>query len=86
GLPSVLIVLADNQRPAAEAMAQRGAALVIDAAASDFDVKLDWAIMRLLTDAGLRRQLAAASAEICDGQGATRTAEAFLKLISGRLL
>jgi UDP-2,4-diacetamido-2,4,6-trideoxy-beta-L-altropyranose hydrolase len=86
GLPSVLIVLAENQRPAAQAMTERAAALVVDAAAADFETKLDWAVMRLLTDANLRRQLAAASAEICDGLGAQRSAEAFLKLISGRLL
>jgi len=32
----------------------------------------------------LRRQLAKASAEVCDGLGAGRTAEIFLNLIGGR--
>jgi len=40
--------------------------------------------MRLLRDAGLRRQLAAASAEVCDGLGAGRAVEAFLNLIAAR--
>jgi UDP-2,4-diacetamido-2,4,6-trideoxy-beta-L-altropyranose hydrolase len=84
GLPSALVILADNQRPAAAALAERGAALVIDAAAPDFDAALDRALRRLLTDAGLRRELAARSAEICDGLGAPRVAEVFLALIAAR--
>ena len=40
--------------------------------------------MRLLRDAELRRQLAGASAEVCDGLGAGRVAEAFLRLITVR--
>ena len=84
GLPSVLVVLAENQRPAAHAMAERGAALVVDAADPQFDHTFDRALMRLLRDAALRRTLAGKSAEICDGLGAGRTAESFLKLIAAR--
>lgn len=84
GLPSALVILADNQRPAAQALAERGAALVVDAAAPDFDAALDRALRRLMTDAELRRDLAAKSAEICDGQGASRVADAFLTLIAAR--
>jgi UDP-2,4-diacetamido-2,4,6-trideoxy-beta-L-altropyranose hydrolase len=84
GLPSVMVVVADNQRAAAANLAERGAALVVDARADDFEPALDRALMRLTTDAALRRQLAAASAELCDGQGAPRVAEAFLKLIAAR--
>lgn len=84
GLPSVMIILADNQRPAAHALAERGAALVVDLAAPDFDTAFDRALMKLLRDAGARRDLAARSAELCDGLGAGRTAEIFLKLIAAR--
>jgi len=84
GLPSLMVVLADNQRGAARAMAEREAALVADLTAPDFEAVFDRALMRLLRDAGLRRQLAAASAEVCDGLGAGRTAEAFLNLIAAR--
>ena len=84
GLPSLMVVLADNQRQAAAALAEREAALVVDAAQPDFDAAFDRALMRLLTDPVLRRALSAASAEVCDGLGAPRAAEAFLKLIAAR--
>jgi len=84
GLPSALVILAENQRPSAQALAERGAALVMDAAAPDFDAAFDRVLRRLLTDAGLRRDLSAKSAEICDGLGAPRAAEAFLELIAAR--
>jgi UDP-2,4-diacetamido-2,4,6-trideoxy-beta-L-altropyranose hydrolase len=84
GLPSVILVLADNQRPAAQTLAERGAALAIDASGPDFEAQLDRALMRLLTDAGLRRELAQRSAEICDGLGAPRVAETFLAMIAAR--
>jgi len=84
GLPSAIVVLAENQRPAAQTLAERGAALVLDAAQPDFEAALDRALMRLMTDVELRRQLAGKSAELCDGLGAPRVAEAFLELIAGR--
>lgn len=84
GLPSLMVVLADNQKTAALALAEREAALVVDVADPDFDDALDRAIFRLLQDEALRRRLAARSAEICDGLGAGRTAEAFLGLIASR--
>jgi UDP-2,4-diacetamido-2,4,6-trideoxy-beta-L-altropyranose hydrolase len=82
GLPSVLLVLADNQRPAAAAMAEAEAALVVDAAAGNFESAFDRAAVRLLADAGLRARLSANSAAICDGLGAGRAAEAFLQVIA----
>ena len=84
GLPTLMLVVAENQRAAANSLAEREAALVVDADATDFDALFDRALTRLTTDAGLRRQLAAASAAICDGQGAPRVAEAFLKMIAAR--
>lgn len=84
GLPSVLVVLADNQRPAARAMADREAALVVDVADPEFDKSFDRALWNLLRDAELRRDLARKSSEICDGLGAGRTAEIFLALIAAR--
>jgi UDP-2,4-diacetamido-2,4,6-trideoxy-beta-L-altropyranose hydrolase len=84
GLPSVLVVLADNQRPSARAMADREAALVVDLADPEFEHSFDRALWNLLRDAELRRDLARKSAEICDGLGAGRTAEALLTLIAAR--
>ncbi|HET6972212.1 MAG TPA: UDP-2,4-diacetamido-2,4,6-trideoxy-beta-L-altropyranose hydrolase, partial [Phenylobacterium sp.] len=70
GLPSLMVVLADNQRGAARAIAEREAALVVDLGQPDFEAAFDRALLRLLRDAELRRKLAAASAEVCDGLGA----------------
>lgn len=84
GLPSILVVLADNQRPAARAMAERDAAIVVDVADPDFDGAFDRALAKLLRDAELRRSLARRSSEVCDGLGAGRTAEIFLAMIAAR--
>ena len=81
GLPSLHVVLADNQRPAAEALAARGAALVADARRADFEAQFDRALTRLLIDTELRRSLAAASSELCDGEGAGRVAQALLQRV-----
>jgi UDP-2,4-diacetamido-2,4,6-trideoxy-beta-L-altropyranose hydrolase len=83
-LPSVIVILAENQRPAAAALAEFGAALVVDAASADFDATLDRAVTRLLTDTDLRTRLAARSAEVCDGLGAGRAADAFLEIIAAK--
>ena len=84
GLPSILVILAANQRPAAQALEAQGAALVVDLLASDFEASFDRALMKLLRDGEARRTMAARSAEVCDGLGAGRTAEAFLRLIASR--
>ena len=82
GLPSVIVVLAENQRPAARALAERDAALVVDAADEDFAGAFDRAAVRLLSDTATRTRLTAASLELCDGLGAQRAAEALLEVIS----
>lgn len=84
GLPSVMIVLADNQQDAAAALARRGAALVVDGRGPDFPAAFDRAAVHLITEPALRAQLAAESWAVCDGLGADRTAEAFLDLIAAR--
>lgn len=84
GLPSVLLILDETQRPVGSAVAEAGAALVVDCAGADFEAQLDRAIVRLLADAGLRQRLSAAAAAMCDGLGAPRAAEAFLGILSAR--
>lgn len=81
GLPSAILVVAENQRPAADALAERGAALVVDAADPGFEGALDRAIMRLVTDPVQRAHLSESAAGVCDGQGAGRAAEALLETI-----
>jgi UDP-2,4-diacetamido-2,4,6-trideoxy-beta-L-altropyranose hydrolase len=82
GLPSLSLVLAENQRAAAAAMADSEAALAVDAGAEDFAASFDRALVRLLTDAALRLRLSTNSAAICDGLGAGRAADAFLQVIA----
>jgi UDP-2,4-diacetamido-2,4,6-trideoxy-beta-L-altropyranose hydrolase len=84
GLPSLMLVLAENQQETARAMAQAQAGVVLDPADPDFPGKFDRALMRLLADANLRRDLAQRSAELCDGLGAARAADAFLALIAAK--
>lgn len=83
-LPSVMLVVADNQRPAATALAEAGAALVVDADDPAFDQLFDRAFLRLFANPVARARLAAKCAEVCDGLGAGRVAEAFLELLRAR--
>ena len=84
GLPSANIIVAENQRPASAALAARHAALVVDGGDVDFDAQIDRALVRLMTDADLRAKLTHAAAQVCDGRGAGRAAEAFLEVIARR--
>lgn len=78
GLPSVIVILADNQRPMAEAMAQVGLTLAVDACDADFEARLVAAVKRLIDDAAFRRWLFEASCHACDGKGAERVAQVLL--------
>lgn len=80
GLPTLLLVLADNQLSAAVALAEAGAVIALDAAA-EFETGFDAAAARLIGEGHLRRRLSQAAAGICDGQGADRVADAFLARI-----
>ncbi len=83
GLPTLLLVLAENQSEAAVALAEAGAVIALDAAA-EFDTGFDAAAARLIAEEALRRRLSKASATVCDGLGADRVADAFLALVRGR--
>lgn len=80
GLPTVIVLLADNQRPGAAAVVRRGAAEAVEAAAPNFEAALDRAFTGLMRDEGRRGRMARAAAALCDGQGAGRMAEAILAL------
>ncbi|WP_426031832.1 UDP-2,4-diacetamido-2,4,6-trideoxy-beta-L-altropyranose hydrolase [Caulobacter sp. DWP3-1-3b2] len=80
-LPTLSLILADNQRPAARALAEAGAIMGLEAAALDFDATFSAALGRLIDEPVLRDALSAASAAVCDGRGAARVAERFLALI-----
>jgi len=83
GLPTLLLVLADNQAEAAVALAEAGAVIALDAAA-EFETGFDAAAARLIAEDALRRRLSMAAAGVCDGLGADRVADAFLGLVRRR--
>jgi UDP-2,4-diacetamido-2,4,6-trideoxy-beta-L-altropyranose hydrolase len=80
GLPSITLILADNQRDMAERMAEAGLTLALDATTPDFAARLAEAWSELAADREQRWRLAERAAEVCDGQGAERVAEAVLGL------
>jgi len=82
GLPSLLLVLADNQAPLAKVLEEAGAVVSLDIRTPALPALLDEAMTRLLTDAALRSHLSAKSADLCDGQGAGRVADAILALVA----
>jgi UDP-2,4-diacetamido-2,4,6-trideoxy-beta-L-altropyranose hydrolase len=84
GLPTLLIVLADNQRPNAEALAAAGAALTLEVTAG-FEDELRVALTRLREDADLRHRMSQAAADLCDGHGAAQVALWLLALIETHL-
>lgn len=78
GLPSIVIVLAENQRPAARAMAQAGAALVIETPET-LEASLPDMLQGLTTER--LAQMSKQAAQLCDGRGASRIADALIALI-----
>jgi UDP-2,4-diacetamido-2,4,6-trideoxy-beta-L-altropyranose hydrolase len=78
GLPAATLILADNQRPMAQAMANVGLTVAVDATAADFEARLVEAVGRLVGDAAFRRWVFESSCHACDGLGAERVAEAML--------
>ena len=76
GLPSISLILAENQRGLALGLDRRGASLAVDARREGFAASLPEAFGRLLGDGELRLRLSRTSAELCDGEGALRVSEA----------
>lgn len=71
GLPSLIVVAADNQRDNAQALAGRGAAVVVERPEQD---ALARTLARLLGDPDGLDTMAAAALKVCDGSGALRVA------------
>ena len=78
GLPGVTLILADNQRELALRMQAQGLTLAVDADAPDFEARLREAFASLAADATVREAMSHRLAELCDGLGAQRVAEAML--------
>ena len=79
GLPTLVVVTADNQRDIARSLAAAGAIeLVGDAGTVTVEMLAD-RIAELRNDAPRRHAMAQAAAEICDGQGAARVVDALMR-------
>jgi UDP-2,4-diacetamido-2,4,6-trideoxy-beta-L-altropyranose hydrolase len=73
GLPSLLVVLAENQRSIAEALDANGAAISLgDISEKYFSKSLGIAIKQLIGDAGILLTISATAADIVDGRGADK--------------
>lgn len=81
GLPSLVVVVADNQRPATEGLARDGAVIACDLHALEFEARFAEGLRTLLHDADARVAMARRAASTCDGLGAGRAAEAVLALL-----
>jgi UDP-2,4-diacetamido-2,4,6-trideoxy-beta-L-altropyranose hydrolase len=82
GLPSLVVMLAENQAADAQSMADHGAAEAVDLRAPEFEAAFDRAFTGLMRSADRRRRLAEKSGGLCDGEGTRRVAEAALAALS----
>jgi UDP-2,4-diacetamido-2,4,6-trideoxy-beta-L-altropyranose hydrolase len=78
GLPTLTVILADNQRANAEVLAAAGAAVALEASDPDFPAKLAAAFTGLCANGERRRAMGAAAAALCDGLGAEMVAARML--------
>lgn len=77
-LPTLTLVLADNQVETAKVLETAGVTPCLNVHAPDFAAAFAREVGSLLTDADRRAALSTASAAVCDGLGADRAAERFL--------
>lgn len=73
GLPTIMVILAENQRMIGESLAQIGAASLVEENRVAFD--LGDCINQLAQSVDVRKRLIENSAAICDGNGTNRVAE-----------
>jgi UDP-2,4-diacetamido-2,4,6-trideoxy-beta-L-altropyranose hydrolase len=77
GLPTVAVIVADNQRPQISALAADGVLLSVDMTSTDWEGALAVAALSLQPQE-VRRALRSASMAVCDGAGADRAADVLL--------
>jgi UDP-2,4-diacetamido-2,4,6-trideoxy-beta-L-altropyranose hydrolase len=79
GLPSIVIILADNQIRIAHSLAERGAALVLGTAPQVVGTAIADSVLKLIAPGGQLETMSAAAATLCDGRGAARVADALIE-------
>ena len=82
GLPGVTLVLAENQAPGARALAAAGAGEVVDIRADDFEAAFDRAFTGLVRSPERRARMGRAAANLVDGEGAARAADALFQKVA----
>jgi UDP-2,4-diacetamido-2,4,6-trideoxy-beta-L-altropyranose hydrolase len=85
GLPTVTVVLAENQNLIAENLARRGAILNVNST-GPIEEGVSAAVAQLASDNKLRRAMSKAAFGVTDGLGTKRVAEAILEACSQRYL
>lgn len=77
-LPSILVAVAENQRPLAAELSARGAAISVSDAAESAAARIAEALRRLAADASARRRMSEAAAALVDGAGVERVVATML--------
>lgn len=73
GLPSITVILAENQEPIAEALSQKGCALVLSLASIQQD--LPEVLSRIQKQPGILKAMSLAAVEVTDGHGVQEVME-----------
>jgi len=72
GVPNLVIVTADNQRPIAEQLHRLGAAVSLGWHENISTIEIEQGVTKLLTTRGDRTEMVRRAQEVVDGEGATR--------------
>lgn len=80
-LPSIVVSLADNQDEIARVLEARGAAFALGYGDRDFESRLWSLVQRLIAHPDELLTMSSRAAQICDGKGAKRIADALLKVM-----
>lgn len=79
GIPSVTVILAENQKRAALAAERAGATWCLDMTGGGYDeTVLSQALSTLMSDAEARREMSRRCLALCDGAGAARVADTLI--------
>lgn len=80
GLPTITLVLADNQQPATEALERAGVTWSVDVRRPGWELRLRELWARLLEEADTRAAFAERAGALVDGRGAERAAASLMRL------
>ena len=71
GLPTILVPIAENQKPAASKLHDAGAGILLDSSSDQFGLELCNTLIRL-ANPEVRKQISNIAADVCDGSGGKR--------------